>query len=415
MFFANVSSLAAGLKFKFINLIGVSILALIIGSRSSQAQVQTVQDAQERENILKTLVAGLKAREELLESKTVTGMAMCKEFRNESYWAKLDYLDKSKTARQQGHYADRDLALLRFSLSKNRWIYEVQQLYWSGANIFFNMDYQRKATDVKDLYIRVACDGEKIYHYGEIGGSPTGVMETLQSPYSGLEQLLLGDWMGLTWHDVPFSKRLSLVGGSTRLGSLEKELVAGQSTYKVTYGWNSQLFLIEERMWVAPDLNFAVVKWEKTTIDKKEPRRGGLEVVEWLDFSRVSDISLPRRCLQRYFDYHEKRTPADIWQSARETSFMNVSVGDDPPNLFDFSIRLGTILDGWNGGILRMRDTKGANRQQLREDWQKSQVPWQEAKNFPAAPGPRVNPARTQPLTGQELKALAAKYGFPLP
>lgn len=389
------------------------IFVITVSSFGQRAIAQTRPEAQE--NVLKTLLAGLRSREQILENKAISGSALDKNFLSEAHWRSMDITEELKIARQKGTYLDRDMALLRFNLSKDQWFYEIQQLLWSGWSRWFQRDYNRKATDVWNLYSRTACDGENIYRYTEERGRPTGFIEPLNKLEPGLYLRFFYRWLSVGFVSEPFSQTLSVDGVKSRVGDIHKEKLGDQETYVITEGINSNLFIDENRAWIAPDLGFTVVKWENLSIDKKNPKSGTRFVAEWSQFKNSDGVMVPYHCLEQEFSYKAERPDKDTWQVSRDLTFQNLQLQDKfVPKLSDYVIRAGTFLDGFNGIILPPQTIQSLDAQKIVADDQKSREPWRDAAKFRLGPLPEINQNYKAPLTGDELHQLVTKYGFNL-
>lgn len=253
-------------------------LAILIVTTLTLVQAAQAQLPNERDNIYRTLMAGLKNREATLENRSITGVATEKSFVSEAWWNRIDPSEKGKTARQQGNYADREMAMLRFNLSQRQWYYEIQQLLWAGWSPWFPVNYQRKATDVNNLYQRIACDGEKIYNYAEFIGYASGLIEPLNEPRPGLDQVFFRKWLGMGLQR-PFSQTLEIEGTTARLGEIKKEKLGARETYLISLGAAPD-DLTEGRAWIDPDIGYAMVRWESMRISRADPKVGMRFILE---------------------------------------------------------------------------------------------------------------------------------------
>lgn len=321
--------------------------------------------------------------------------------------------DEWRAARANGSCSDRDMALIRFNLSKDQWFYEIQQLLWAGRNEWFSIDYKRKATDVQGLYKRAACDGENIYWYDEDRTHPIGYAESLSGPSRGLDQLSFHRWFGVGGGNMPYSQRFVADGVNTRLAEVRKQKLGNLDTYLVTLGINTDLFVSESNIWISPAAGYVVVRSEIISLYKKDHSHGTRFRIDWSDFQDLGGVMIPHKCVEQFFVYGANLSKTDTWRTWRELTFSHLKLEDEyTANLSDYLIPVGAALDAGRLPLL--------NRENV--DWDKalvekktSEAPWMEAIKFRSAPLPAIDPQYENPLTGQELKALAGKYGFQLP
>jgi hypothetical protein len=395
-------------------LAGALLTSVTFFSERSNAQSKVNENAPaHRENILKTLIAGLKNREQNFDAKSISGIAEERNWFGDSYWGSLDSVGDLKAQRLQGTYADRDMMLVRFNLSKNQWYYEVQCLLWAGAGRWFRRDYQRKATEVRDLYHRSLYDGKNIYHYGEyIQSKPSGFIETADKIMPGMDQRFFRLWLGLGI-DEPFSQMLTgLYQEKGMLRELKQEKANDQEVYLLTYVFDNKDFLTESRLWIAPELDFAVVKRHLLRINKKNPKQGSRSIIEWSDFKKVSNVMVPHRVLEQNLHYWEGQSDKDCLESIHEVSLQDIKVEDKFTfDLSDLIIRVGAVSQPNLMGI----NSKKVDLEKASTEYNRLKAPWARASAFQIAPRPKVAASYAQPLSGQELKALSEKYSLALP
>lgn len=128
----------------------------------------------------------------------------------------------------------------------------------------------------------------------------------------------------------------------------------------------------------------------------------------------MNGIQLPQHYVEQEFVYGPQRTAKDTWQSWHEVTFNDLQVHEKfELNPFDTMIRVGTELNGFVIGLPFFGKSQG-DLEKEKADYFMSRKPWTEAEIFHSVAAPKIDPAYTAPLAGQEIQGLAAKYKIPL-
>lgn len=397
--------------------IAVLVIVPMWATADNLKQNEAAPQVPQQSEILNNIISALRSREQVIEKSAVAGVAIDKRYLSESEWLSLDINPSFKTQRANGTYSDRDMAIVRFNLSEHQWMYEVQQLLWSGWSRWFAQDYSKKPTDVADLYRRASCDGERIY-WLSYQRRTQGYIEQLHSNASaaGLDQRSFRKWLGvgLGRFDRAFSQMLRLDVNKERVSELKQVNEGGKGCYLFTYGHNDTTYVSETKVWIA-DINgkggFIITKWDTLSISKTNPKLATRYVTEWSDWHRIDDVLLPNRIVDQEFDYAADVKPDEIWRNWNEVTFNDWSViSRYIPKVSDYAIPIGTVLSGFNGiPILHSREI---DKDKAVEDYEKSMAPWVAAEKFRSEKKPILDEEYTKPLTGNELQNLTRKYGF---
>lgn len=360
--------------------------------------------SQEQTDILQTLVAGLRHRESVIHS--VSGRATARTFYSDAAWIGDDEVIRK---RHEGVLSDWDMAVIDFELGEQEWWYEVQMLRWAGGCPWFWTDPQRKARDVADLYLIVACDGQHIYRIDRSRKAPVGSKSRLQSTAPGYLLTHFGDWLGLGNASATYSDLIDPRKGNKRLHSVVQETVDTIPCYKVTYGIETPEFMHETKAWIAPDQDYSPVKWETFNIYKPDPKNGFRHVSIWSDFRKVDDqLILPHRQVFSYFGYGTDSP--ETWQHTMEVQFDELRLNRNVSfNFFDHPFPPATRLEVPPEDV----PSSGVVDRETTEQIQRSDRPWLIASEaFGKPTPPPVEERYRAQLRGNELQELLGKYGF---
>ena len=301
---------------------GAQILGIASNAFFTTAQAQNTQDttSQQESSVLRTIIAGLEARESAVT--TASG-----------YFAKEVYNNSAPEV--VGAFEDKDM---REVLQQPP---ALTHLFWVADGLKVREDQKSVNSKQFGSYELKAFDGERVQAWGwgeptatEVDGERIGVGGT-----ATWLQLLLGK------DAKPLSQQLK----ERQLRYLGQEKVLGEDTYKIEAAPKAGGRDIDV-WWIAPAKSSLVMKHERRP---KEPLDNGpirsYRVVDVVDkVSRVGEnLWIPPAVRRVSFLTLRSNPNQEIWQTMFRFSVLSLKVNEPiSPGTFELPLPLGTRVGG---------------------------------------------------------------------